>query len=98
MTRELGTRATQIYFLFFAVTYAHSRPEKVNYLLWFAGLMLFVLFTDWLRWDDSFTGPMRHYFWVMLILPIIYLATTLLLPKFVSRCNAEKVVPERVTG
>ena len=96
--RELGTRATQIYFLFFLVTIAHSNPAKAKYFWWFIALFAFVLFTDWLRWDASFTGPQRHYFWVMLALPAVYLASTLLLPMIASRCNAEKVVPERVTG
>ncbi|MCK5813624.1 MAG: cytochrome b N-terminal domain-containing protein [Cocleimonas sp.] len=97
--RELGTRATQIYFLFFLVTIAHSRPDqRARYLVWFIALLGLVLFTDWLRWDDSFTGPMRHFFWLMLALPVTYLASTLLLPLVASRCNAEKEVPERVTG
>ncbi|MCK5918298.1 MAG: cytochrome bc complex cytochrome b subunit [Cocleimonas sp.] len=97
--RELGTRATQIYFLFFLVTAAHSRPDKrAMYLVWFIALAALVLFTDWLRWSDSFTGPQRHYFWMMMALPATYLASTLLLPLFVGRCNAEKEVPERVTG
>jgi ubiquinol-cytochrome c reductase cytochrome b subunit len=97
--RELGTRATQIYFLFFLVTIAHSRPDKrAMYLVWFIGLVGLVLLTDWLRWDDSFTGPMRHFFWLMLSLPVTYLASTLLLPLVVSGCNAEKEVPMRVTG
>ena len=97
--RELGTRSTQIYFLFFLVTIAHSRPhQRAMYLVWFVVLLGLVFLTDWLRWDESFTGPMRHYFWLMLSLPVTYLASTLLLPLLVSRCNAEKKVPMRVTG
>jgi hypothetical protein len=33
-----------------------------------------------------------------MLIPVIYLATTLLLPKFVAKANAEKDVPTRVTG
>ncbi len=81
------------------MTIAHSRPhQRAMYLVWFVVLLGLVFLTDWLRWDESFTGPMRHYFWLMLSLPVTYLASTLLLPLLVSRCNAEKKVPMRVTG
>ena len=96
--KELGTRGTQIYFLFFAVTYAHSRPQQTNYLAWFIGLLVVVLFWDFLRHDTSFTDIQSSLFWQMMLLPIAYLATTLLLPHFVSGANKEKEVPTRVTG
>jgi ubiquinol-cytochrome c reductase cytochrome b subunit len=96
--KELGTRGTQIYFLFFAVTYVHSRPQQVNYLMWFVILLVSVLFWDLLRYDTSFTDIQSSLFWQMLLLPIAYLATTLLLPHFVGAANKEKEVPTRVTG
>ena len=96
--RELGTRATQIYFLFFAVTYVHSRPQQANYLMWFAILLAPVLLWDFMRLDPSFTDIQRGLFWQMMLLPIAYLATTLLLPHFISATNKEKEVPTRVTG
>jgi len=96
--RELGTRATQIYFLFFAVTYVHSRPHQANYVMWFVILLVPVLLWDYLRLDPSFTENQRGLFWEMMLIPVIYLATTLLLPKFVAKANAEKDVPTRVTG
>jgi hypothetical protein len=34
----------------------------------------------------------------MLLIPVAYLATTLLLPHFVGAANKEKEVPTRVTG
>lgn len=96
--KELGTRGTQIYFLFFAVTYVHSRPQQVNYLMWFVILLVSVLFWDLLRYDTSFTDIQATLFWQMLLIPIAYLATTLLLPHFVAAANKEKEVPTRVTG
>jgi ubiquinol-cytochrome c reductase cytochrome b subunit len=96
--KELGTRGTQIYFLFFAVTYIHSRPRQANYLMWFAILIVTVLFWDFLRYDTSFTEIQRGLFWQMLLIPAAYLATTLLLPHFVGGANEEKEVPTRVTG
>ena len=96
--KELGTRGTQIYFLFFAVTYVHSRPQQANYLMWFVILMVSVLFWDFLRYDASFTANQSSLFWQMLLLPAAYLASTLLLPHFVGGANREKEVPTRVTG
>ena len=96
--KELGTRGTQIYFLFFAVTYVHSRPKQVNYLMWFVILVVSVLFWDFLRYDTSFTDIQSTLFWQMLLIPVAYLATTLLLPHFVGAANEEKEVPTRVTG
>ena len=96
--KELGTRGTQIYFLFFAITYIHSRPQQANYLMWFVILLVSVLFWDFLRHDSSFTENQSSLFWQMLLLPIAYMATTLLLPHFVGGANKEKEVPTRVTG
>ena len=96
--RELGTRATQIYFLFFVVTYIHSRPQQANYLMWFVITLVPVLLWDFLRLDPSFTDIQRGFFWQMMLLPIAYLATTLLLPHFIAATNKEKEVPTRVTG
>lgn len=96
--KELGTRGTQIYFLFFAVVYVHSRPQQVNYLMWFVILFVTVLFWDFLRYNASFTDIQVGLFWQMLLLPAAYLATTLLLPHFVGGANREKEVPTRVTG
>ncbi len=96
--KELGTRGTQIYFLFFAITYVHSRPQQANYLMWFVILLVSVLFWDFLRYDSSFTENQASLFWQMLLLPIAYLATTLLLPHFIGGANREKEVPTRVTG
>jgi len=95
--RELGTRMTQIYFLFFFVTWIHSKPAQAKYLLWFIGLLALTLLTDFLRYDPSFSEEQVKLFWMQLIIPVAYLATTLLLP-MIPRCNAQKPVPERVTS
>ena len=95
---ELGVRSTQVYFLFFAVTYVHSRPQKANYLAWFVGLLLVVFAWDATRYDPSLGAEAIAVFWKMMIIPLVYLGSTLLLPMFVSSVNKEKEVPTRVTG
>ncbi len=95
---ELGVRSTQVYFLFFAVTYVHSRPQKANYLAWFVGLLLVVFAWDATRYDPSLGAEAVSVFWKMMLIPLVYLGSTLLLPMFVSSTNKEKEVPTRVTG
>jgi ubiquinol-cytochrome c reductase cytochrome b subunit len=94
---ELGIRSTQVYFLFFAVTYAHSRPMKVNYLVWFAILFGATIVWDLTRYSDL-SGESVAIFWQLLTVPFVYLLSTLILPMVVSSFNKEKEVPTRVTG
>jgi ubiquinol-cytochrome c reductase cytochrome b subunit len=94
---ELGIRCTQVYFLFFAVTYAHSRPMKVNYLIWFAALFGATIVWDLTRYSDL-SGENVAIFWQLLTIPFVYLLSTLILPMIVSSVNKEKEVPTRVTG
>ena len=95
--KELGTRMTQIYFLFFAVLAVHSRPDA-KYALWFIVLLGVVGVTDVLRFDPSFSAEQIHQFWVQLVIPVVYLLMTLVLPMISSGFRAEKAVPERVTS
>ncbi|PWQ98938.1 cytochrome b [Leucothrix arctica] len=94
---ELGIRCTQVYFLFFAVTHAHSRPMKVNYVVWFAVLFGITIIWDLTRYADL-SGESVAIFWQLLTVPFVYLLSTLILPMFVSSFNKEKEVPTRVTG
>ena len=94
---ELGIRCTQVYFLFFAVTCAHSRPMKVNYLVWFAILFGATIVWDLTRYSDL-SGESVAIFWQLLTVPLVYLLSTLILPMIVSSFNKEKEVPTRVTG
>lgn len=96
--KELGTRMTQIYFLFFAVLAVHSNPQKAKYMLWFVVLLGVVLLTDYMRFDPSFSAAQVSQFWIQLTIPVAYLAMTLLMPMISKDCNAEKEVPARVTS
>ncbi len=96
--KELGTRMTQVYFLFFAVLAIHSRPKEAKYAMWFVILVAFVAITDYLRLDPSFSAEQTYQFWIQLSIPVIYLAMTLLMPMLNASCNAEKPVPARVTS
>ena len=96
--KELGTRMTQIYFLFFVVLWIHSNPAKAKYVFWFGVLLAAVIGYDivfrYTPGDAEATSQMiKQFIW-----PVGYLALTLLLPAFKKSCNEEKPVPERVTG
>jgi len=157
--KELGTRMTQIYFLFFGVLAIHSKPfstemrassvffviglsvavgltvlltmfgsgffkgiflgllvaglfiggrmlaenlygetAKGRYVMWFIILLGLVIIYDLLfRLNLEAAGEAGQLI-LQLPLVIIYLGVTLLLPAFKPEYNAEKPVPERVTG
>lgn len=96
--KELGTRMTQVYFLFFAVLAIHSRPKEAKYAMWFGILVVIVAITDFLRLDPSFSAEQVTQFWIQLSIPVAYLAMTLLMPMLSASCNAEKPVPARITS
>ncbi len=95
--KELGTRMTEIYFLFFVVLWIHSKPGKANYFMWFIILAAVVFGIDWVRYNPEATDDAVQIAWQW-VFPIGYLALTLLLPKVLKSFNAEKIVPERVTS
>ena len=94
--KELGTRMTEIYFMFFIVLWIHSQPNKAKYLIWFVVLASVVIGIDVFRYNPDAGDDAGQIIWQWAF-PIGYLALTLLLPKIKS-FNAEKVVPERVTS
>ena len=94
--KELGTRMTQIYFLFFVVLWLHSYPAKVNYVKWFGILLGIVVVYDLvfrlnLNASEEAIQMVLQFVW-----PVIYLGATLLLPAYKASCNEEKPVPERI--
>lgn len=96
--KELGTRMTQIYFLFFVVLWLHSYPAKVNYVKWFGILLGIVVVYDLvfrlnLNASEEAIQMVLQFVW-----PVIYLGATLLLPAYKASCNEEKPVPERIAG
>ena len=96
--KEMGVRMTEIYFLFFAVLFAHSNAAKPGrYIIWFVILVGAVLFIDFVRYNPEAAVSAKQIMWQW-IWPIGYLSLTLLLPFVMRPCNAEKPVPERVTS
>jgi ubiquinol-cytochrome c reductase cytochrome b subunit len=96
--KELGTRMTQIYFIFFVVLWIHSNPSKAKYVMWFGILLGAIAVYDvLLRVPGSDAGALSQML-IQAIWPVGYLALTLLLPAFKASCNEEKPVPDRVTG
>ena len=93
----MGVRMTEIYFLFFAVIFIHSKTNLSRYVIGFVILAGAVVAIDFWRYNpsdaESAAQIMQQWIW-----PIGYLALTLLLPLVVKGCNAEKAVPERVTS
>ena len=94
--KELGTRMTEIYFMFFIVLWIHSYPAKAKYFIWFIVLAAVVIGIDWIRYNPEAADDAAQIGWQW-VFPIGYLVLTLLLP-MVKSFNTEKVVPERVTS
>ncbi len=94
--KELGTRMTEIYFMFFIVLWIHSHPGKAKYLMWFVIMSAVIIGMDMWRYNADAVDDAAQIVWQW-VFPIGYLALTLLLP-MIKSFNAEKVVPERVTS
>jgi len=96
--KEMGVRMTEVYFLFFAVIFAHSNSAKPGrYLVWFILLAGIIFGIDFVRANPDAAVDYAQIKWQW-VWPIGYLALTLLLPFIIRGCNAEKAVPERVTS
>lgn len=96
--KELGTRMTQIYFLFFVVLWLHSYPAKVNYVKWFGILLGIVVVYDLIFRLNLNASEEAIQMVLQFVWPVIYLGATLLLPAYKASCNEEKPVPERIAG
>jgi ubiquinol-cytochrome c reductase cytochrome b subunit len=91
---ELGLRFSEVYFVFFYVLWFHSktRDAKFSYMSFIGWMALFSL-NDFARYVEG-SGELILYGW---LIPAVYLAVMFLAPLY-SNLNAEKTVPERVTG
>ncbi|MGB3918681.1 cytochrome b N-terminal domain-containing protein [Thiothrix litoralis] len=96
--KELGTRMTQIYFIFFVVLWIHSNPSKAKYVMWFGILLAAIIAYDFTFRVPGSDPEALNQMLIQAIWPVGYLALTLLLPAFKASCNEEKPVPDRVTG
>ncbi len=92
---ELGVRATEVYFLFFAVLWFNSRQRSNAFsLIVFAVFMGLILVYDFIRVQTLDPAIV----WPGLVIPAVYLVVCLLFPVFFPGLNREKPVPERVTA
>ncbi len=91
---ELGLRFSEVYFVFFFVLWFHSKPRdaKFSYMSLIIWMGLFSL-NDFARHVEG-SGELIMMGW---FIPGIYLAVMFLAPLY-TNLNAEKAVPERVTG
>ncbi|MDX1443568.1 MAG: cytochrome bc complex cytochrome b subunit [Gammaproteobacteria bacterium] len=90
---ELALRFSEIYFLFFLVSWAYSNERSSKFYIGATAVVfgILVLF-DAFRWDPANTMLTLK----MGLIPVIYTIIFLLLPAF-TRLNESKPVPERVT-
>lgn len=91
---ELGLRFSEVYFVFFYVLWFHSktRDAKFSFMSLIGWMGLFSL-NDFARYIEG-SGELIMMGW---FIPGIYLAVMFLAPLY-TNLNAEKTVPERVTG
>ena len=91
---ELGLRFSEVYFVFFYVLWFHSKSRDVKFsYMSFIGWMALFSLNDYSRHVEG-SESLIAMGWVI---PAIYLAVMFLAPLY-SNLNAEKTVPERVTG
>jgi len=91
---EMGLRFSEVYFSFFFVLWFHSKAREVKFS--FISLIVLIgLFT--LNDISRVTADTQNLVLIGALIPGIYLIVMLLAPIY-TRLNAEKAVPERVTG
>lgn len=90
---ELSLRLSEIYFLFFFISWVYSSVRSRKFMLTATIVTLVVIsLLDVFRWDPTNTTLMLQ----MWLIPGVYVAAFLLLPVF-TRLGDSKKVPERVT-
>ena len=91
---QLALRFTELYFLFFFILWAYSKPRSGGF--WIGSFI--VLLAGVVGYDYGFNSSEQpDLIWKTLAIPAAYLFITLLLPQF-TNWDAEKQVPERVTS
>jgi len=92
---QLGQRCSELYFMFFVVSWIYSKPRTTGFLVGaFVVLMGLVTLFDVIGWDPA----ERSFKLTTWLIPGIYCAIFLLLPAFFSKLNEPESVPERVTS
>ena len=102
--QQLALRFSELYFLFFFVLWAYSRPRSI--IFWFSSF--FLIFGGITLYDIYQLGGISFYnmyvqtpeneglVWLTWLIPLVYLSITLLLPAMTG-LGREKEVPDRVT-
>jgi ubiquinol-cytochrome c reductase cytochrome b subunit len=91
---QIGQRCSELYFLFFLVSWLYSRPRSTQFMVGtFVVVMALISVFDWIGWDPK-EKDLKLYSWLV---PGVYCAVFMLLPAFFSKLNAAETVPERVT-
>ncbi len=94
LNAELGLRGTEVYFLFFVVLWFTSKPRSAVFsFLVFGFWLAAIIIYDLIRLPSVDASLV----WPGLMIPLVFLAVTILGPVF-TNLDAEKPVPERVTG
>lgn len=93
---EMGLRLTQVYFAFFIVLWFASKERSVVLAMGVFAVSVIA----YIAWDyawNRYEVQGASMVWFSLLIPVVYLAICLLLPR-VGSLGKEKQVPERVTG
>lgn len=91
---QLALRFTQVYFLFFFVLWAYSKPRSGTF--WIGSFV--ILLAGIIAYDLGVNSSEQpDLIWKTILIPAAYLFIALLLPQF-TNWDAEKQVPERVTS
>ncbi len=91
---QLALRFTELYFLFFFVLWAYSKPRSNGF--WIGS---FVVLLGGISFYDIFmnSSEVPKLIWQTWFIPAVYLFITLLLP-LLTNWDSEKQVPDRVTA
>ena len=102
---QLALRFSELYFLFFFVLWAYSKPRSTGF--WIGSFV--IILGGFTLYDIYKLGGLSFYnmyvqgpdnaglVWLTWLIPVVYLFITLLLP-FLTNWDREKEVPTRVTS
>lgn len=91
---EIGQRISELYFLFFVISWVYSRPRsRVFLVVIFIVVMTIITFLDAISWVSS-GATLKMVSW---LIPMVYCIIFLLLPALAGKLVEPKPVPERVT-
>ena len=91
---EIGQRLSELYFLFFIVSWLYSKPRSTLYMgISFTVVMVIITVLDIVTYVPSI-ATVKIYSWAI---PFFYCVLFMLLPGFSAKLIESKPVPQRVT-